>query len=246
MKIGIADYGMNVWYGDCYNYADRWAAIKEIGYDGLERLQPISADDALEKAATLKRMGMDFATCLAPNIEHAIKWTAALGKKYIWIDVNAENDEVYYRRVNYQVDACEKYGIKALLHNHLGARVETQEQLERFLENCPGAGLVFDTGHLAGAGGDVLEITEKYWDRIVSLHVKDFVYKDKNAKEWYERLRFCGLGCGEMGDVNAEAIKILLKHGYNDWILVEHDTHLRDPLADLAESRNYIKTKCGI
>ncbi len=246
MKVGIADYGMNVWYGSCYSYADRWSDIKKIGYDGLERLQPISADDALEKAAELKRRNMDFATCLAPNIEHAIKWTAALGKKYIWIDLDAGNDEEYYRRVNYQVEACARYGIKAVLHNHLGSRVESQEELERFLVNCPDAGMVFDTGHLAGAGGNVIEIVEKYSERIISLHVKDFVYKDKDADNWWDRLRFCGLGCGEMGDLNAEVINILKKRGYNDWILVEHDTHLQDPLKDLADSREYIRKKCGI
>lgn len=244
MKVGIADYGMNVWYGDCYNYADRWKDVKAIGYDGLERLQPVSADDALEKAAELKRLGMDFATCLAPKIEFSIKWTAALGKKYIWIDLEGESDEVLYRRVNYQTEACAEYGICAALHNHLGSRVETQEQLERFLDKCPRAMLVFDTGHLAGAGGNVTEIAEKYHDRIISLHVKDFVYKDRTKANWQERLRFCGLGCGEMGKQNAEVIKILTGHGYDNWILVEHDTHLREPLADLAESREYIR-KCG-
>lgn len=246
MKIGIADYGMNVWYGACFNYADRWSDVKKIGFDGLERLQPISADDALEKAAELKRRGMDFATCLAPNIEHAIKWTAALGKKYIWIDLDGSTDEEFYRRANYQADACEAYGIKAVLHNHLGSRVESQEELERFLEKCPKAGLVFDTGHLAGAYGNPLEIAEKYFDRIISLHVKDFVYKDKENSTWYERLRFCGLGKGEMGDINADVVNYLIKNGYDEWVLIEHDTHLQNPLKDLAESREYLRTKCGI
>ena len=77
--------------------------------------------------------------------------------------------------------ASSKYGIKAVLHNHLGTRVESQDELERFLTNCPDAGMVFDTGHLAGAGGNVIEITEKYSERIISLHVKDFVYKNKES-----------------------------------------------------------------
>ena len=246
MKIGIADFGMNVWYGACYNYEDRLSDVKKIGYDGLERLQPISAEDALDKAAELKRRGMDFATCRAPSFEASIKWTAALGKKYIWIDLDGTSDEEYYRRTNYLADACEAYGLKAILHNHLGSRVETQEQLERFLQNCPKAGLVFDTGHLAGAYGNPLEITEKYLDRIVSLHVKDFVYKDRDNSTWYERLRFCGLGKGEMGDVNAEVVIYLIKNGYDAWVLVEHDTHLQDPLKDLEESRIYLREKCGI
>ena len=54
-KIGIADYGMNVWYGGFMDYEQRMQDIKAIGYDGIERLTPIDAADALNKATTLIR-----------------------------------------------------------------------------------------------------------------------------------------------------------------------------------------------
>ena len=57
MKIGIADYGMFVWYGAHFDYEERIAMAKELGYLGLERLYPTSAEDALRKAAWLKRNG---------------------------------------------------------------------------------------------------------------------------------------------------------------------------------------------
>jgi sugar phosphate isomerase/epimerase len=33
----------------------------------------------------------------------------------------------------------------------------------------------------------------------------------------------------------------IVASGYDGWVFVEHDTHLRDPLLDLAVSREYIR-----
>ena len=35
-KIGVADWGMYVWYGGRYDYEERVKSIKEIGFDGVE------------------------------------------------------------------------------------------------------------------------------------------------------------------------------------------------------------------
>ena len=83
LKIGVADYGMFVWEGGLFDYEQRLRDIKAIGYDGLERLRPVSESDAINTAAMVKKLGMDFATCLAPTAEKSIQWTAALGKDYV-------------------------------------------------------------------------------------------------------------------------------------------------------------------
>ena len=36
-------------------------------------------------------------------------------------------------------------------------------------------------------------------------------------------------------------IETLVEVGYDDWVFVEHDTHLQDPLLDLAISRAYLR-----
>ena len=61
-KIGIADYGMNVYYGGMLDYDTRMEQIKAIGYDGLERLEPLNEADLIHKMTTLARLGMDFGT----------------------------------------------------------------------------------------------------------------------------------------------------------------------------------------
>jgi sugar phosphate isomerase/epimerase len=40
---------------------------------------------------------------------------------------------------------------------------------------------------------------------------------------------------------NIAVMKALVEVGYDGWIFIEHDTHLQDPLADLAISRGVLK-----
>jgi len=242
MKFGIADYGMNVWHGALYDTEERLEQLKGIAYDGLERLHATSPSDALLKSAAFKRMGMDFATCAGPSIEANIKWTAALGKSYIWAQSSATDFDVYCRQVNDLTRAAARYGVKVGLHNHLGAVVETQAQLECFLQACPLSGLILDTGHLAAAGGDNLEIVRKYSQRLVAVHLKDWFETNPQAANWWERGRFCELGAGNIGQDNAAVLHAIANAGFDGWVFIEHDTHLRDPLIDLSVSREYLRT----
>lgn len=245
IKVGVADYGLNVWYGNLYDYRDRLEMLKELGYDGIERLEAKNQAEAVEIAADARRMGMDFGTCRAASAMETIRFSAAFCKTYIWVDAVFQGDmDVYCRHVNYQTEAAAKYGLKVGLHNHLGY-VETSEQVETVLERCPDTGLLLDTAHLAAAGGDPLAFAEKYFDRLVAVHVKDYVYKDKDAENWWDRIRFCELGAGEMGDLNRQVLELLVKKGYEGWVYIEHDTHLQDPALDLKISRDYMRS-CGI
>lgn len=244
IKLGVADYGMNVWFGGMYDYEDRLAALKKIGYDGIERLQPLDADDAMRQLTCLAKLGMDFATVESRQAERNLKWTAALKKEYIWADKPAYigwDFDAYCRTTNALCDACERYGIRAAVHNHLGSLVETQEQLDTFLERCPKVGLLLDTGHLGTAGGDVVGTAEKYYDRIVAVHVKDWVITDPGAPEWYQRGYFTALGHGTLPIDNEGVVKSLVRRGFDKWIFIEEDTHKRDPYEDLAECYEVMK-----
>ena len=243
MKFGVADYGMNVWDGGLFDAEERLKELKAIGFDGLERLQAASGDDVLYKASRYRRLGMDFATCLGPSIETSIRWTAALGKTYVWTAVGGNTFDVFCRQVNAQAAICKLWGIKTGLHNHMGSLVETQPQLEEFLRRCPDCGLVLDTAHLAGAGGNPVEIARKYADRLVAVHLKDWLVMkpEIGLDKWWDRGRFCELGAGNVGLDNVAVMRTLAEVGYNGWVFVEQDSHLQDPLKDLAKSRQLLK-----
>lgn len=249
MKFGVADYGMNVWHGGCFDIQTRLENLKDIGLDGTERLGFVDAADAIYKAALYKRLGMDFATaeCTSNNRGFNMDVTSALGKEYVWLvpgDMGRNVDfDVFCRRANTYVEAAAKRGLKAALHNHLGCRIENQQELCDFMEKVPGAYLLLDTGHLHGAGGNNVEVIEKYFDRIAAVHFKDVFIKDESIglDNWGARLRFCELGAGNSGFETAPVGEALKKRGYDGWVLIEHDTHLREPLEDLAHSAKVLK-----
>ncbi|MBI4977538.1 MAG: TIM barrel protein [Spirochaetes bacterium] len=249
MKIGVADYGMNVWYGGCYDTEERLRELKSIGYQGIERLEAVSEADAVNKAAMFRKNGMDFSMVRGPNVETTIRWTAALGKSYVWAQVTGKDFHTFCRQVNEQVRIAGKYGIFVGLHNHLGTLIETHEQLVSFLDHCPECGLVFDTGHHAAAGGDVMAIINDYHKRLVALHLKDWNDTTKTNPagnpKWYDCGYFTGLGKGNIGQDNKTALKTAIAQGYDGWVFVEHDTHKQDPLIDLKQSRDYIGNIIG-
>jgi sugar phosphate isomerase/epimerase len=251
MKVGVADYGMNVWYGANYDLEQRLISLKEIGYDGTERLdEAVSEADAIYKAATFRKLGMDFATCRGQSIQANIQWTAALGKEYVWLSIPSaasKEMDLFCRQAASFAKNCAEWNIKAVLHNHLWQTCEKQDELEYFLDNCPEAYLLLDTGHLAAAGGDCMEIIEKYFDRIISVHVKDYILENPELPlSDRARGRFCELGAGNIDNLdNAAVVKRLVEKGYDSWIFVEHDRHQREPLEDLAVSREFLR-KAGI
>lgn len=243
MRIGVADYGMNVWDG-CpggYDSVERWKRLKELGYEGIERLSVYSADEAVGKVAQMRSFGFDCATVRGPSQELSIQWTAGMGKGYIWNAGGAGDLDVFCRQANLQAEACRRWGIRTALHNHMGTAVETQEQLEYFLKQCPDVGLILDTAHLAAVGGDAVEIAGRYAARLEVIHVKDWLLADRDQPRWEDRGRFCGLDKGNIGLSNTAVLQTAVSQGYNGWVFVEHDAHLQDPYLDLAESRDVLR-----
>jgi len=243
MKFGVADYGMNVYEGGLFDIEQRLEDLKKIGYDGTERLEAVSPSDAIQKAALYRRCGADFATCRGPSVQTGTEWTAALGKEYVWVQVGGGSFDAFCRQASTQAQLAKRWGIKVALHNHMGSAVETQQQLEEFLKRCADCWLLFDTAHLAATSGDCLAIAEKYADRIVALHLKDWIMTkpELGLDKWPQRGRFCELGAGNIGLDNAAVLKTVAKKGFDGWVHVEQDSHLQDPIKDLAVSRKYLR-----
>lgn len=245
MKFGVADYGMNVWYGGLYDIQQRLEALKAAGFDGTERLEAVSPDDAVHKATLYRRMGMGFSTCRGPSVQASLEWSCALGRDYVWLTPGAMDRkvdfDVFCRRANALCESAERYGLKASLHNHMHQRIENQQELEDFLAAVPKAGIVFDTGHLSMAGGDPAEIIRKYSQRISVMHLKDVFLTGETRDDGIPGYRFCELGAGNNGFSNADVLEAIMEVKWDGWIHIEHDNHLRDPLEDLAVSREFIR-----
>ncbi|MFW6212450.1 MAG: sugar phosphate isomerase/epimerase family protein [Spirochaetota bacterium] len=238
MRFGVADYGISVWDGGNFDFEARMAALKDIGFDGIERISAATEADLLQKAAAARRLGGGFATVRGPSDDLSIRWAAALGCDYVWIS-NKPTDfdrPTFFRQSRAFASACAKYGLKAGLHNHMGTCIETQPQLEEFLKECPECTIIFDTAHLAAMGGDPAHIIRSYPDRIQVMHMKDWIMKDPDHEVWHQRGRFCELGAGNIGMDHEDIMKALSEAKFEGWVFIEQDKHEQDPLIDLEAS----------
>jgi inosose dehydratase len=68
----------------------------------------------------------------------------------------------------------EEYGVELVFHPHVDTHVDTQERIEKFLDDTDPryVNLCLDTGHVAYCNGNNVEIVQRYPDRITYVHLK--------------------------------------------------------------------------
>ena len=68
----------------------------------------------------------------------------------------------------------QEYGVRVHYHEHADSHVETQAQIERFLDDTDPryTSLCLDTGHVAYRAGDSVGLIRKYPDRMGFVHIK--------------------------------------------------------------------------
>jgi inosose dehydratase len=68
----------------------------------------------------------------------------------------------------------EEHGVRLVFHPHADTHVDTQDRIERFLEDTDPelVNLCLDTGHVAYCEGDNIQIIERFPERITYVHLK--------------------------------------------------------------------------
>lgn len=137
-------------------------------------------------------------------------------------------------------DLIETKEIRILYHNHsqefeMVQINETSMSALDYFFSLAGekVGLQLDIGW-AGVGGDELAIAQKYADRIVSIHLKDFVPGTKGnfKNENMPRERFCAIGNGEIRTAEILAIRNTFTR-FNGSIIIDQDHSPTDILEDI-------------
>ncbi len=140
------------------------------------------------------------------------------------------------RRMDELMGHAAAFGIRVVLHPHVGTMVETDDDVQRVIDDCQ-IPLCLDTGHLLVGGTDPLELAVRHADRIAHVHLKDVrrdladdvrrgrtAYADAVADGMY-----VPLGHGDV-DV-AGIVRELEDAAYPGWYVLEQDTMLREPSA---------------
>jgi inosose dehydratase len=138
----------------------------------------------------------------------------------------------------------EEYGLALAYHHHMGAYVESPEDVDRLMSlTGPDVGLLFDTGHAwYGGATDVAAQLSKHLARVVHVHCKDVrpqVVRSARNDGW-SFLRGVINGTFTVpgdGAIDFDAVLSLLHGaGYEGWLVVEAE---QDPA--VAPSYQYAK-----
>ena len=142
--------------------------------------------------------------------------------------------ETYGRKMSDFADWCASEGMPLSYHHHMGAVVEREPELDLFMRHSS-VPLLFDAGHLAMAGGDVLRTIDNHHKRINHVHTKDvrgsvLQSLDRDLESFLDAVIKGAFTVPGDGSLDFEAIvKRLAHHGYEGWFVVEAE---QDPVAN--------------
>ena len=134
----------------------------------------------------------------------------------------------YARRMTSFGEWCAEQGMPLAYHHHMAAVVETEAELDLFMANSgEGIPLLYDAGHMAMAGGDVLRVIERHHARISHVHTKDVRQAvidglDRSRESFLDAVVKGAFTVPGDGSLDFEAIvRRLADHGYEGWFVVE-------------------------
>ena len=140
----------------------------------------------------------------------------------------------YGRRISDFADWCAAQGMPIAYHHHMAAAVETEAELDLFMRHSS-VPLLYDAGHMAFAGGDVMRVIDNHHARISHVHTKDIRAAvvdglDRTRESFLDAVIKGAFTVPGYGDLDFEAIvKALADKGYEGWFVVEAE---QDPVAN--------------
>ena len=136
--------------------------------------------------------------------------------------------KTYARNMTAFGEWCADRGMPLSYHHHMAAVVETEAELDLFMRHS-GAGipLLYDAGHMAMAGGDVLRVIDTHHARISHVHTKDIrgsvvAGLNRSKESFLDAVMKGAFTVPGDGSLDFEAIvKRLASYGYEGWFVVE-------------------------
>lgn len=132
-------------------------------------------------------------------------------------------------------------GFQLVYHHHMGTVVQTQEEIDRLMnETGEAVHLLLDTGHATWGGADPAQLARQYRKRISHVHCKDVraaVRKESEAKDWSFLDSVIAGVYTVPGDGMVDYVSVFKElPGYSGWVVVEAE---QDPKK--AEPAKYAK-----
>jgi inosose dehydratase len=202
----------------------------------------LDGDIALEKDRIRAQMDF-FIAAKAPCIVYGETARSIQGIRGAPLDTKPRLSEqeirTYGRKMTAFAEWCAGQGMPIAYHHHMAAAIETEAELDQLMANSGEAlSLLFDAGHMAFAGGDVLRVIDKHHSRISHVHTKDVRSSvvdtlDRKRESFLDAVvkgAFTVPGDGSLDF--AAIIGRLASYGYEGWFVVEaeQDPKISPPL----------------
>ncbi len=142
----------------------------------------------------------------------------------------------YGRKMTAFAEWCAGQGMPISYHHHMAAAIESEEDVDGLMRHSGEAlPLLYDSGHMAFAGGDVLRVIDNHHARISHVHTKDvrgevIAAIDRSKESFLDAVIKGAFTVPGDGSLDFEAIvKRLAHHGYEGWFVVEAE---QDPISN--------------
>lgn len=202
-------------------------------------------EDRREKVELLKRHAEAAAILGSPYLHHTIACSISNPQESI------ENRELYYQRgieaVREVYDYAETLGVRTVFEDQ-GYIFNGVAGFQRFLQDVDrNVGVVADFGNIMFVDERVEDFIPAFADRIVNVHVKDFIVTSKEVRdiepgEYMTRggnyLRDCPLGKGDV-DFTA-AFRELEKIGYQGYYALEAQAMSQDQTQTYVDNMSFL------
>jgi inosose dehydratase len=150
--------------------------------------------------------------------------------------ISDDEMKVYGRKVTEFGEWAAEQGMPLAYHHHMGAVVETEAELDSFMNHSgPGIPLLIDAGHLEFAGGNALRAIDNHHKRMSHVHTKDIRRNVVNALDRSKQSFLDAVALGAFtvpGDGSLDFKAIVQRcadYGYEGWFVVEAE---QDPVAN--------------
>lgn len=149
----------------------------------------------------------------------------------------------YGRKMTVFAEWCSEQGMPISYHHHMAAPIETEEELDLLIKHSGEAlPLLFDAGHMAFAGGNVLRVIDNHHQRITHVHTKDVRMDvinalDRSKDSFLDAVIKGAFTVPGDGSLDFEAIvKRLASYGYEGWFVVEAEQDpIKNPPLEMAK-----------
>lgn len=222
--------------------------LADIGYMGLELAQTkFDIPDFEGFLQAVENSKMQIVGVAGGNIEEKVDMVTRIrsalpgeSTPYIYMD---HWDERHQKRFELKKDALDYSGeIRIAIHPHMFKPVQNAQDLKSVFEQFESLKFLPDTAHLTVAGEDVVELVRKYSDRLVGIHLKNWLPAHGRSFQFYSK-GFCGLA-DENGTVPLNEIIMSIRgRNQGNWI-IEQD-YSANPIISARKSLEWLAQKLG-